>query len=739
MNALYDILTVLPLSLLAVILFGTAAGMPERSVPGYILCLLASVWFVLLRRMKTANRLRSIGIVSVFLIGLTVTAGEKARALFIEEYLWTVRIVCLCLAAMAAGSLMNWNIRIRRAASAALAGYCIAGTALAWEIRREVFLLICFLLLIWIAEEVQLRWSKSGFPEMKGHIVRLSPFFLAACLIVSGIHAPDAPYDWHFVRVLCDGTVFCFNRVYGFFAHPSDDYSAAGKAGFSDSGGFLSGLGDNDEEVLQIRVPNTAIRNFRLVGCISGDFRGREWVFDTEKESTSRLMDTMETFSAVRKYDAAFSYDYLQETDMQYETLFLNTRYVFSPAKIRLEATKEKCSGIGERNGSILSGKRFGYKDDYRVLCYMLNYANPRLADLLRSAQPIEAAEWEQTAKAEHVLEKPGYSFADYQKYRADVYAQYCHSDGLSERACAVLNEIGSGSADRLEAAQKLEAYLRKLEYTTDCGPLPESVSDAASFLDYFLFTSQKGYCMHFATAFVLMANEMGIPCRYVQGYYVRADGSGNMTVRQRDAHAWPEVYFDHIGWVAFDPTPGFSGSAGWQTRADHPYEFIQNDTDPDSGSEEPETDDLAEETGAESGKSYALIFAVPLLAVLVFLLLLWLISRTVSRNKYRRMCRAEQFRAAAQQNIRFLGFLGLRMQEGETLAEYTDRILRSEREDVKAHLGFLPVYETLLYADREITQEEIASAENTNRALRALVKKGRLRFRIALLTEMQK
>lgn len=732
MSTLYDIINILPVSLLSVILFGSCTGMPEDSIFGFLICLIFSLWVIFLLNMKKKNRLRSIGIVAVFFVGLIIAAGEENRQIFIEDHLWVIHILCISACALTAGIIMSRNIWIRREAAVLLLAYCIAGTILELEVSREAFALICFIVLVRLAEEIQRKWQKSGCPDIREHITRTAPVFLAVCIIVYIIPAPDEPYDWQFAKDIYNSTVSEINRIYGYITHPTDDY---GNTGFSDNGGFLSGLNGNDEEVLVVTVGNTAIKNCRLVGCISGDFTGREWVFDTECNSCSRTLDTIETVCAARKYAGASQSEFLQKTNMFCETLFYNTRYIFSPAKISLEATKEKNKNLVllENNGNVVSEQRLNYKDNYLVSCYVLNYGNPQLSELISNAGDIAEAEWTQTVRAENAADKAGYSFDDYLRYRENIYSEYCHSCGVSEEVGDIIDEIKSGSESRYETLKNLETYLRKLDYSTNCGTLPDTVTDAKSYLDYFLLNSKKGYCMHFATAFVLMANEIGIPCRYVQGYIVKRDISGNMIVKQNNAHAWPEAYFDNVGWVAFEPTPGFAVPSGWGTRE----AYI-----PEDENAENETEVLGEEDTDKNVQNVSepdpLIFIIPSAAVVCFLVLFYIISRLAVKNKYRRMSPDDRFNYLTRQNFRFLGYLGFRMEQGETLTEFTDRINSSDRQEIKDNIGFISVYETALYSNRNITGEDVEETEKTYHTLRGLVKKSRLRYRLLLLIKKQ-
>jgi len=332
------------------------------------------------------------------------------------------------------------------------------------------------------------------------------------------------------------------------------------------------------------------------------------------------------------------------------------------------------------------------------------------------------------------VTNSDGISFADYQEYRRDILENGCRSYDVSADVETVLDDIRQCSQNRFEELKMLETYLSGLEYSTNCGALPDTVTDAASFLDYFLFQSQKGYCMHFATAFVLMANEMGIPCRYVQGYLAEKGDDGNILVRQSNAHAWAEAYIDHVGWICFEPTPGFSGSAGWGINARDLTDFDYHRSEHVHSEEQDAQEETPEQTEQDSGAADPMIFVLPTLGVIGFLLLCWVISRAAVRRRYLRMGCTEKYRSLTQQNLRLLGYLGFRMDEGETYTEYVNRIMQSGRDELKEHLSFIPLYEMVLYSDKEITSEEVAAGEQVCRILREMAKKSRLKYRLLLL-----
>ncbi len=69
---------------------------------------------------------------------------------------------------------------------------------------------------------------------------------------------------------------------------------------------------------------------------------------------------------------------------------------------------------------------------------------------------------------------------------------------------------------------------------------------------------AKEGYCEQFATTFAAFARAVGVPSRVAVGFTPGdKDSAGLYHVLGKHAHAWPEIWFDNVGWVPFEPTPG--------------------------------------------------------------------------------------------------------------------------------------------------------------------------------------
>ena len=70
-------------------------------------------------------------------------------------------------------------------------------------------------------------------------------------------------------------------------------------------------------------------------------------------------------------------------------------------------------------------------------------------------------------------------------------------------------------------------------------------------------FALKRGVCQDLTHIFIAAARSLGVPARYVGGYFHRADG----VIEQEAGHAWAEAHIDGLGWVAFDPANGISAT----------------------------------------------------------------------------------------------------------------------------------------------------------------------------------
>jgi hypothetical protein len=139
-------------------------------------------------------------------------------------------------------------------------------------------------------------------------------------------------------------------------------------------------------------------------------------------------------------------------------------------------------------------------------------------------------------------------------EYPEWIRARYLQlPDTITDRTRAKAREITAGLDNPYDITSAITDWLRNNITYSETIPSPPDDQDV---VDWFLFDLQQGFCNYYATAEVILLRSLGIPARWVVGY---AQGEEQIEpryiVRQRDAHAWPEVYFPGFGWVEFEPT----------------------------------------------------------------------------------------------------------------------------------------------------------------------------------------
>ncbi|WP_371529662.1 DUF3488 and transglutaminase-like domain-containing protein [Streptomyces sp. NBC_01283] len=154
--------------------------------------------------------------------------------------------------------------------------------------------------------------------------------------------------------------------------------------------------------------------------------------------------------------------------------------------------------------------------------------------------------------------------------------------DTLPSVVATEARRITKGTANDYEKAVKLQDWFASeggFTYNTQvrAGSGPAAI---ARFLE-----QKEGFCVHFSFAMASMARTLGIPARVAVGFTPgAAQGDGSMSVGLRDAHAWPELYFEGVGWTRFEPTPN-RGTVPDYTRPDTPSDGASDPAAPEASS----------------------------------------------------------------------------------------------------------------------------------------------------------
>ncbi len=150
-------------------------------------------------------------------------------------------------------------------------------------------------------------------------------------------------------------------------------------------------------------------------------------------------------------------------------------------------------------------------------------------------------------------------------------------------------DSVTASAGSNYGKALAIQKYLRSGEFSYSLQAPVQNGYDGngLSVLADFLAV-KSGYCVHFSSAMAVMARAEGIPSRIAVGYApgrltgesVALVGQGSFPeyeVDARDAHAWPELYFEGLGWVPFEPTPSRGVPPDYATESSVPSNLSTN------------------------------------------------------------------------------------------------------------------------------------------------------------------
>lgn len=176
----------------------------------------------------------------------------------------------------------------------------------------------------------------------------------------------------------------------------------------------------------------------------------------------------------------------------------------------------------------------------------------PNASDLLTSFQPVmKLGRIEVSSRLQ----------SDATPLKADQRAAALQLPGdISPRVREVAQQWLAAAAgnDALVVQQGLNFFSKGFQYTLEPGEY-----SGPSNLEDFLFRRRVGFCEHFSAGFATLMRLAGVPCRIVVGYLggELSERTGQLIVKQSDAHAWTEVWLAPVGWARVDPTAALAPS----------------------------------------------------------------------------------------------------------------------------------------------------------------------------------
>ncbi|MGN0650765.1 MAG: transglutaminase-like domain-containing protein, partial [Oscillospiraceae bacterium] len=276
--------------------------------------------------------------------------------------------------------------------------------------------------------------------------------------------------------------------------------------------------------------------------------------------------------------------------------------------------------------------------DSIRQICSAYSLADIMIDDIYSTVVPSMNGTLNVFAQYEQFVDETYTALSD--DYRQKVQS-FMKNAGLSEQVQS-LRTGESGAVADYRIARYLSDYLRdNYTYTLD------TVNFGGNAVMNFLTYSKRGHCSLYASALALMLRAEGIPARYCTGFFVTpksGSAGGTEVLREKNTHAWVEVYLKNIGWVTFDPTSASSSFPGNAAEASETRESAPKpeNSRPESRPQQPtvsgsdtesdtETIEVQSAEPADTGVNIALVLPI-LLAVIITAAAAFVIAMLIRR-----------------------------------------------------------------------------------------------------------
>lgn len=281
--------------------------------------------------------------------------------------------------------------------------------------------------------------------------------------------------------------------------------------------------------------------------------------------------------------------------------------------------------------------------------------------------------------------------------YREFVYHTYTTIDSDMQRLMQRIfwDDYETDSDGIYSALNQIRQCLSsETTYTEMMPQIPEGEDP----IRWFLTEGKQGNDVYYAAAATEAFRAYGIPARYVEGYYLSADQiqkeeSGTNTLTGADAHAWVEVYFDGVGWLPLDTTPGYYYDAvSLQQMISAPDQVNKNAVLEDPSFEANQaTDTTGSRRNGDALKRVAVRMGAVILGGVTLLIILALVLLGVleigriwdyesMHRKYERVDQKEKIHMMSEKMEKLLEFLGISMSLGWKTNEVDEKSMKNIR-----------------------------------------------------------
>lgn len=585
------------------------------------------------------------------------------------------------------------------------------------------FILICYL------KYIYLRNIKGDKDNLKGISISFVLYSITICgvVLISAYYLSERENPIELS--LINNKERNVNRsIRNVFNNVNDSYFNIKSTGFSEDSSRLGGNVSIDNTiVMEVESPENGIY---LKGAVRDRYTGYSWennmarvaalgnineIYDFNDDLFELLQGSKIISDEINVIEEGFEKKSVKITYKK-----LGTKTIFIPSKVdNLIFKPEESLEVFADSYGILSSKNYLHKNfEYTANLYKINKSNEEIYNLLR-----KSGRWlyDEYILDNSIIPSNNQDIISFSETSTEIYNKYLQlPSNLPQRVKNLAFEITSSANNDYDRAKAIEEYLyQNYEYTLEPGNTPED----RDFVDYFLFDLKKGYCTYYASAMTVLARSIGIPARYVEGYVLPRESSsdGVYKVRNKEAHAWVEVYFEGFGWMPFEPTATFLEGLYDESEEEilnaenDEAEIVQNNTIEDNES----TSNIIEEESSgnlkdkdDNIKEKPVLFILSSILIIISLLL-WVLAvpyfkRRIIIYRLKKYPSKNRVIKIYKRFLRIFSLQGFKIKIGETPLQYAQRIDETLGFNEISFRSITDIFNKASYSNSPINDEEI-------------------------------
>ncbi|TAH73863.1 MAG: hypothetical protein EWM47_02015 [Anaerolineaceae bacterium] len=561
---------------------------------------------------------------------------------------------------------------------------------------------IFYILNIFIELSGMLYGKKTGKKEKKESMLYLLPVCFLLAFIAAGLPSKSEPIQWTGVKNIYYTIRDQINKLiteWEFFAGEGEGIFSISLSGYSGDGSL-----DNEDLISNNRVAlivsgKRGLSPIYLTGSVNDIYTGYSWEKSKEdylQGEQEYQMDYGELLYGLSRLDPQVleNYRLVEVKSMNIIYKNIKTKTFFYPLKSRSFKFDRTAHDIKNEYAAITFPKARGDKTAYNVSFYEMNLQEKVFQDILRESDgfsyddsraidldTINLIESKYLIKDKENFYLRREDFNGIYKERADIiYKSYTQLPiDLPKRVIDLAYELTKDKDSKYDKLKAIEGYLLGFEYSYSPGRIPEDVD----FVDYFLFDNKKGYCTSYATAMAVLGRSVGIPTRYVEGYVVNygdKDDTGYL-VRNSNAHAWTEAYFDGVGWIPFEATPPFHEQRYTEWAPLRSYEEVENSQFYNIEEVIPPMEETIDENILDDSQDkkggvliWMLVFVIMIFVIMVILISYYIVLRRRYGKEFDESDNSMKMYLLFLRILTLLKYEGFVLEANETLIMLSDR-----------------------------------------------------------------